>query len=130
MLLFFYKVTFTLYVFYKSYPRELLVAESKENIYYECTFGKNYFCQLILLFSLFLLLFIGPIVFFGTIHRSHSTISVNFYLYLQYFQQNDFSFSKISRSQMNSKYVDFWCEIIVENYWIFFSSLSSGWVSL
>jgi len=25
---------------------------------------------------------------FGTIHGSHCTISTNFYLYLQYFQQN------------------------------------------
>ena len=49
-------------------------------------FGKKYFCQLILLFSLFLLLFMGPIVLFGTIHRSHCIISANFYLYLQYFQ--------------------------------------------
>ena len=43
--------------------------------------------QLILLFSLFLLLFMGPIALFGTIHEFHYTILVNFYLYLQYFQQ-------------------------------------------
>ena len=49
-------------------------------------FGKKYFCQLILLFNFFLLLFMGPIVLFGTIHRSHCIISANFYLYLQYFQ--------------------------------------------
>ena len=46
-----YKFTLTLYVIYRSYPQELLVAESKGNMYYE--------------------------------------------------------------------YVDFWCGIIVENYWIF-----------
>ena len=34
----------------------------------KCMFGKNYFCQFILLFSLFLLLFMGPTAFFGTIH--------------------------------------------------------------
>ena len=39
-------------------------------------------CQLILLFSLFLLLFIGLTAFFGIIHKSHYTISTNFYLYL------------------------------------------------
>ena len=36
------------------------------------------FCQFILLFSLFLLLFIDPTAFFGIIHKSHYTISVNF----------------------------------------------------
>ena len=36
---------------------------------------------------------------FGTIHGSHCTISTIFYFYLQYFQQKNFSFSKISRSQ-------------------------------
>ena len=38
--------------------------------------------QLILLFSLFLLLFMGPTVLFGTIHEYYCTISVNFYFYL------------------------------------------------
>ena len=56
---------------------------------------------LILLFSLFLLLFMGPIALFGTIHKSHYTISVNFYLYLQYFQQKIFNFNKISESQID-----------------------------
>ena len=41
--------------------------------------------QIILLFSLFLLLLIGSIAFFGTIHGSYCTISANFYLYLQFF---------------------------------------------
>ena len=58
----------------------------------------DYFCQFILLFSLFLPLFMGPTVFFGTIHRSHYTISTNFYLYLQYFQQKVFNFNKINGS--------------------------------
>ena len=59
--------------------------------------------QLILLFSLFLLLFINPIALFGIINRSHCTISANFYLYLQYFQQKVFSFSKISGPQTDPK---------------------------
>ena len=36
----------------------------------KCMFGKNYFCQFILLFSLFLLLFMGPTALFDTIHGS------------------------------------------------------------
>ena len=36
---------------------------------------------------------------FGTIHGFHCIISANFYLYLWYFQQKVFSFSKISESQ-------------------------------
>ena len=50
-------------------------------------FGKNYFYQLILLFSLFLLLFIGFTVLFDIIHESHYTISTNFYLYLDTFSK-------------------------------------------
>ena len=46
---------------------------------------KNYFYQFILLFSLFLLLFMSFIVLFDTIHKSPCTISINFYIYLQYF---------------------------------------------
>ena len=38
----------------------------------------------------------GLTALFGTIHGSHYTISANFYLYLQYFQQKVFNFSKIS----------------------------------
>ena len=56
-----------------------------------------------LLFSLFLVLFISFTVLFGTIYRSHCTISINFYFYLQYFQQKMFSFSKIRRSQIDSQ---------------------------
>ena len=59
-----------------------------------CMFGKNYFCQLILLFSLFLLLFMDSVAIFGTIYESHHTISVNFYFYLQYFQQKIFQFQQ------------------------------------
>ena len=56
-------------------------------------FGMDYFCQLILLFSLFLLLFslflllfTSPIALFNTIHEFYYIISANFYIYLQYFQ--------------------------------------------
>ena len=36
---------------------------------------------------------------FVTIYESHCPISANFYIYLQYFQQKVFSFSKISGFQ-------------------------------
>ena len=51
----------------------------------KCAFGMDYFCQLILLFSLFLRLFMSFTAIFGIIHKSHCTISANFYLYLPYF---------------------------------------------
>ena len=41
----------------------------------------------------------GPTTLFDTIYGFHYTISVNFYLYLQYFQQKIFSFNKINGSQ-------------------------------
>ena len=63
---------------------------------YKCPFGMDYFCQLILLFNLFLQLFISHTALFDTILKSYYTISVNFYLYLQYFQKKNFSFSKIN----------------------------------
>ena len=54
-------------------------------------FDKNYFRQFILLFNLILLLFMSLIAFFDTIYESHCIMSINFYLYLQYFQQKVFS---------------------------------------
>lgn len=60
--------------------------------------------QLILLFDLLLLLFISSTVFFGTIHESYCIISVNFNIYLQYFQQNVFSFSKVISSQTDTMF--------------------------
>ena len=45
----------------------------------------------------------SPIVFFGIIHEFYCTILANFYLYLQYFQQKKFNFSKINGSQMEPK---------------------------
>ena len=51
-----------------------------------CLFGQLIFCQLILQFSLFLLLFMGLTILFGIIHGSHCTISTKIYIYLQYFQ--------------------------------------------
>ena len=56
--------------------------------------------QFILLFSLFLLLFTNSIVLFDIIHEFHCTISANFYLYLQYFQQKVFNFNKINGFQI------------------------------
>ena len=68
--------------------------------------------------QLILLLFMGPIALFSTVHRSHYTISVNFYLYLQYFQPKVFIFNKISRSQIDLKTSDIQdlqaCKLIVE----------------
>ena len=78
-------------------------------------FGFKLKNQFILLFSLFLLLFMGSITLFSIIYASH-TIWTNFYLYLQYFQQKKFSFSKISRSQTNPKCVfgsKLKCELIL-----------------
>ena len=46
----------------------------------------------------------GPTALFGIIYESHYTISVNFYFYLQYFQQKNFSFNKINGSQTNPKF--------------------------
>ena len=68
----------------------------------QCLFDQLIFCQLILLFSLFLLIFICSTAFFGTIYESHCTILTNIYLNIQYFQQKVFSFSKISESQTDS----------------------------
>ena len=62
-------------------------------------FGFKLKSQFILLFSLFLLLFICPIALFGTIHESYCTIFTNFYIYLQYFQNKFFNFSKINEFQ-------------------------------
>ena len=44
----------------------------------KCVFGVGLKNQLFLLFNLFLLLFIGLIAFFDTIHRSHCTVSATF----------------------------------------------------
>ena len=46
--------------------------------YFIGSFGKYYFCQLILLNNLFLLLFMSFIIFFGTIYRLYYIILINF----------------------------------------------------
>ena len=46
-----------------------------------------YFCQLILLFRLFLLLFTDSTTLFDIIYIFHCTILVNFYFYVQYFHK-------------------------------------------
>ena len=60
----------------------------------QCLFGKNYFCQLILLFNLFLLLFMSLIVLFQLI----------FTFIYSTFSKKNFNFSKISKFQMNHYY--------------------------
>ena len=40
-------------------------------------------------------------ILFSIIYGAHYTISANFYLYLQYFQQKVFNFSKINGSQID-----------------------------
>ena len=45
----------------------------------------------------------GLIILFGTIHGSYCTISTNFYLYLQYFQQKNFNYNKTNGFQIDSK---------------------------
>ena len=58
----------------------------------------------------------GSTTLFGTIHRFHYIISANFYLYLQYFQQKNFSFNKISGSQSEPKCVfgkNYFCQLIL-----------------
>jgi len=49
----------------------------------------------------------GLTVFFDIIRESRYTISANFYLYLQYFQQKVFNFNKISGSRMGIKKLTF-----------------------
>ena len=53
----------------------------------KCAFGLGLKIKIISLFSLFLLLFMGPIALFDTIHDPHCIISTKFYLYLKYFQK-------------------------------------------
>ena len=57
-----------------------------------------------LFYYLVYLLFMRLTVFFCIIYGSHYTILTNFYLYLQYFFQKIFSFSKITRFQIDPKY--------------------------
>ena len=45
----------------------------------------------------------GFIALFGTFYEFYCIISANFYLYLLYFQQKLFNFSKISESQTYSQ---------------------------
>ena len=54
-------------------------------ILYEACDWKKLKNQFILLFSLFLLLFLNLIIFFGTIHEFYYIILTNFYFYLRYF---------------------------------------------
>ena len=93
----------------------LLKCGSMSKLSIKCSFGQLIFCQLSLLFILFLLLFMSPTTFFDTIQESYCTILANFHIYLQHFQQKIFSFSKISGFQTNPK---------CENYLLKCESLS------
>ena len=81
-------------LFYKIPKEALLLPRTKtqlplpppNGVRINVLFGLDYFCQLILLFSLFLLLLIDLIIFFCTIYESYCIISTNFYIYLSYFQ--------------------------------------------
>ena len=75
-----------------------------------CVFGFSLKGQLILLFGLFLLLFMGSTALFDTIYELYCIILTNFYFYLQYFLQKVFSFSKISWSQTDPM-CRFWCTL-------------------
>ena len=87
-------IQFMILVLIVQNRQQLLLA----NFFYAtCLFGSRLKSKLILLFSLFLLLFMNPTVLFGTIHESYCTISTNF-------QQKVFSFNKISRSQTDPTY--------------------------
>ena len=83
----------------KKLPKQIQFSPKAQIKCLSVCLAQNLKSQLILLFSLFLLLFMSPIALFGTIHGSHCTILANFYLYLQYFQQNVFNFNKINESQ-------------------------------
>ena len=70
-----------------------------------CSFGSKLKSQLILLFSLFFLMFMDPTVLFYTIHKSYYTISINFYIYLPYFQQQKIQFQQ--NKQISNKLYEF-----------------------
>ena len=76
--------------------------------------------QFILLFNLFFLLlfllFLSSTAFFGIIHESYYTISVNFYLYLQYFQQKNFSLIKLVNLKQTLKYIYIYIYISIKFY--------------
>ena len=64
----------------------------------KCPFRQFIFCQFILLLSFFLLLFMGSIALFDTIHGSTILFQLTFTFIYNNFSKF-FSFSKISRSQ-------------------------------
>ena len=76
-----------------SHANLLALLFAREEISSKCAFGSKFESQLI--FTTIHRFYCT----FGIIYGSHCTISVNFSLYLQYFHQKVFSFSKISRSQ-------------------------------
>ena len=65
----------------------------------------------------------SPIALVDTIYGSHYTISANFYLYLQYFQQKVFSLSKISEFQTDPKSI--WQETFLITIFVYLLTLFS-----
>ena len=66
----------------EKHPTQLKFVFSSIQTYTKCAFGSKLKSQLILLFNLFLLLFMGSTVLFSTIYESYFTISTNFYIFL------------------------------------------------
>ena len=58
---------------------------------FKCAFGSKLKTSLFY-YSAYFCYYLWVTVLFGTIYESHCTISVNVYLYLQYFQQKNFQF--------------------------------------
>ena len=65
-----FQLTFTTVLLTKVFSFSKISGSQTNNV---CNF-----CKLILLFTLFLLLFMDPTVLFDIIHKSHCTISTNF----------------------------------------------------
>ena len=68
---------------------------------FKCAFGSKLKKLAYFIIQLIFATIHGSTVLFGTIYKPHCTISVNVYLYSQYFQQKIFNFSKISDSSID-----------------------------
>ena len=88
ILKFHYTISTNFYIYLQYFQQKVFYFNkiSRSQTDPKCLFGQLIFSQLILLFSLFFLLFICPTALFGTIHESYCTILTNIYFYLQYFQ--------------------------------------------
>ena len=74
----------------------------------------------------------GLAVLFYTIHESHYTISTNFYLYLQYFQQKvfSFSFSKINGFQIDLFFLLYFFSPLTHSLLSFLFSILLDWIKV